>query len=116
MRTFFVIFISMDLEILENLHEELKGRELGDGTHVLLRHSLLQTDANNGTYYTLWFLCKEPIVKEDTFQNAMIAYYNIMKDYAGDIKVCVNSIVFTGGLKDATDGINILNTTMHDWH
>ena len=109
-RTFFIIFMFMEkgMNLIHQLHQEMVGSQLGDDTNVFVRDYQLV-----GITYVLYLEVPYAWVGEHMFQEAMAAYYSIMAPHADQEEYRIASIIFTGGLKDTHQGVNILDAHLN---
>lgn len=109
-RTFFIIFMVMEkrIEILKQLHEQMLNQEMGHGTGVYLQAYDIARDQ-----FILKLIVPVTAVDVDMFQNAMAAYYETVKDYVENETYRLQSIIFTGGLKDVDYGLDILDPQLN---
>jgi hypothetical protein len=108
-------------DIIIQLHEELKGHEIGQGNGVILHSYVVQESTSKEPIdgpppleFALFLLIKEPQVHESMLQHAMSAYYEMMHDYAAADKFSVQHIVFSGGLKGVSyDGVDLMKPNLN---
>lgn len=108
-------------EVIQQLHNKLKGHELGQGTGVRLYDFSVEeskdkhpVDGPPPQLFVLQLVVTEPNVTEETIQDAMAAYYDIMKDSCLLDTVKISSIMFTGGMQGMSyGGINILDPSLN---
>ena len=122
-RTFFIIFMVMEnrREVIQQIHQELKGRELGQGTGVLLydfsveeSKKTLPVTGPPPQLFVLRLLVKNPEVNEQMIHNAMAAYYEVVKDAAAVDSFRIESIMFSGGMEGLSyGGVNILEPQLN---